>query len=172
MSGDWTAILPESVRGIAKTLLGKEQQSGPLDMLSKAQGLLGGGGNSASGLGGLLGGLTGGNNNQGSGSSVSSVLGQFSGLLGNNGGSSTSGSSSNPLSGLTDKLNGLGSLNSFTGFLSSHNKKQSQWNQRFIFVNLFLYLCLEWNEKNMLFLSLWGLWFSFLVIEHWMIDFY
>lgn len=125
MSGDWTAILPESVRGIARSLLGKEKQSGPMDMLSKAQNLLGGGGSSGSGLGGLLGGLTGGNNNQGS---ASSVLGQFSGLLGNNAGSSSSASSgsSNPISGFTDKVNGLGSLGTFTGFLSSHNKNQSQ----------------------------------------------
>lgn len=26
MSGDWTAILPESVRGIARKLLGKEEE--------------------------------------------------------------------------------------------------------------------------------------------------
>jgi hypothetical protein len=100
MSGDWTAILPESVRGIARSLLGKEQQSGPMDMLSKAQGLLGGGSSASSGLGGLLGGLTGGSANQASGSSVSSILGGFSGLMGNNAGSTSSGSS-NPLSGLS-----------------------------------------------------------------------
>ena len=76
MSGDWTAILPESVRGIARSLLGKEEDEGPMGMLSKAQGLLGGG-DSDSGLGSLLGGLSGGDGD----STKNSLISGFSSLM-------------------------------------------------------------------------------------------
>jgi hypothetical protein len=110
MSGDWTAILPESVRGIARKLLGKEEEAGPMGMLSKAQGLLGGGdSSSSSGIGSLLGGLGGLGGSSESGSGASSALSGFSSLMG--------GDKSSSAGGLADMAK---------GFMSHKNQKETQ----------------------------------------------
>lgn len=90
LSGDWASILPAPLQPLARKLLGQEQQSGPAGFLSKAQGLLGGGGSNG-GLFGSLGGLFGQATQSGQQSGLSGLLGNFGGALGGNTASSSLG---------------------------------------------------------------------------------
>ena len=74
MSGDFTALLPQSIQPLARKLLGKEEQTGAAGFLQQAQNLLGGN----SGLDKMIGG-------QSAQSGMGSLLGDF-GNLGNLGG--------------------------------------------------------------------------------------
>ena len=122
LSGDWASILPASIQPFVRSLLGQEKQSGVSGFLSKAQGLLGGGGNNG-GLFGSLGGLFGQATQSGQQSGLSGLLGNFGGALGGNTASSSLGIPN--LQNLIPGMNGgsaLGGLSGLSGITSALNQ--------------------------------------------------
>lgn len=121
LSGDWASILPAPLQPFVRKLLGQEQQSGVQGFLSKAQGLLGGGGSNG-GLFGSLGGLFGQASQSSGQSGLSGLLGNFGGALGGNTASSSLGIPNlqnllpGGLGGITNQISGA--LNQGSGLFS------------------------------------------------------